>query len=444
MTIPQIINNKHELDIPPEFLALLLALQMRSADYAPLSLLSDKQWRDLLALCNRSQLTLLLSRLDKSFLPLWVAERLEQNLADNSQRAERIKRTYSEVADALDAFNIPHLVIKGFTQVPHYAPSLASRGQSDIDLYCPPKSLQQAQSALESIGYVADTTNDYRYTDHLPMMVRKGDWKWRGNHFDPEMPLSIELHFSLWNSRLFLNQFPEVASFWDRRQIRHLDDFNFYALDPVDHLAYFSLHVLRNLIFGTWVVHHVFELAYFLHKYADNDEFWKKRTQIHTASLRTYQAVAFACAKSWFECDLPRDVELEISRLSPSIRHWLDFYAFSSLEGMFHETKDWVLLNAVLVSSVTQRYTWLRRTLFPQRMPQRNSYAIYFKGRQARDASTIPGEALVPVRRLRYIRYVLGRILTHLFVITRTLGKGLLWWLTMPEPASGVSRRQMD
>ncbi|MBS1822084.1 MAG: nucleotidyltransferase family protein [Acidobacteria bacterium] len=444
MTIPQIVYGSRELHVPSEFLAFLLALQMCAANDAPLASLSDRHWQDLLSFCNRAQLTLLLSRMDRSLLPLWVAEQIERNLADNTKRSERIKATYNEVASALTAAGVPHVVVKGFTQVPHYAPAIWSRSQSDIDLYCPPEYLQRAQAALESIGYSADTSNDYRHADHLPMMVRKGAWKWRGNHFDPEMPLSIELHFSLWNARLLLNPLPEIGHFWDRRQVRQLDEFSFHALGPVDHLAYFSLHILRNLIFGSWVVHHVFELAYFLHQHADNDEFWRKRAQTHSASLRSYQAVAFAYAKSWFNCNLSSEVELEISQLAPAIGHWLNFYVFSSLGGMFHETKDWALLNAVLVPSTAQGYTWLRRMLFPQRMPRRNSHAIYFKDRKPRATSTVLGEELAPARRLRYLIYVSGRIFTHLLVITRTLSKGLLWWLTIPELNHEATQKPMD
>jgi hypothetical protein len=436
MIIPQIVDGSSSPRIPSELSALLLALQLRDANAVPLRMLSDTQWRNLVSFCSRSQLTLLLARIDATNLPLWVVEQLDQNMMDNSRRSERIKATYNEATAALNSFGVPHLVLKGFTQVPHYAPALSSRSQSDIDMYCPPSYLQQAKTALESIGYVADRVLDYSNADHLPTMARKGEWKWRGNHFDPDMPLSIELHFSLWNSRLCLTPFPEIDQFWERRQVRQHNDFKFNALDPVDQLAYFSLHILRNLIFGQWVVHHVFELANFLHKHADNAEFWKKRAQTHTWLFRAHQAVAFAYARSWFNCNVPTDVELEISMLSPAVKHWLDLYIFSSLEGMFHENKDWVLLNASLISSKTQRYTWLRRTLFPQRMPRRNAPAITFKNRQPRSSSTaVTSEALQPVHRFHYVRYVLGRIPAHAFVIIRTFCKGLLWWLTIPRSA---------
>src|ERR1700684_3378694 len=46
------------------------------------------------------------------------------------------------------------------------------------------------------------------------------------------------------------------------------------CLSPVDHLAYIALHILRNILLGDWIVHHVRELAVFLHSHADDDGFW--------------------------------------------------------------------------------------------------------------------------------------------------------------------------
>ena len=38
-------------------------------------------------------------------------------------------------------------------------------------------------------------------TDHLPALIRKTGWEWRGDFFDPEIPTAIELHHRFWNSQ---------------------------------------------------------------------------------------------------------------------------------------------------------------------------------------------------------------------------------------------------
>ena len=55
----------------------------------------------------------------------------------------------------------------------------------------------------------------------------------------------------------------------------------FAGLSDGDHLAYLALHILRNILAGDWVIHHVYELAKFLHNHAEDQEFWQcwnKRT----------------------------------------------------------------------------------------------------------------------------------------------------------------------
>jgi hypothetical protein len=419
--------------LPAEFSAFLAALQLRGAQSHLLNQLTEIQWRELISFCERSQLILLLTRIDHKSFPGWVVERLDRNLADNIKRAERIKATYNEAAKALADADVAHLVIKGFTQIPRYAPSISLRSQSDIDLYCPKEQLLQAKAALQEIGYVADNALDYRNADHLPTLVRKGNWIWRGNHFDPDMPLSIELHFSLWNSRLCAAHFPEIERFWERRQTRRIGDFHFEALHPVDQLGYFSLHILRNLMLGSWAIHHVFELANFLHNHTDNEEFWRDWKRMHTPALRSHQAIAFVYAKSWFNCDLPNDVELEIANLSPAIQHWLILCTGSSLKGMFSENKDWVFLNVALLSSEAEKTLWLRRHLFPQRLPPTNTPSITYKNRRPRDVTkAVTSEPLKSASPLQYAQYLLSRVIVHIFVISRTLCKGFLWWLATP------------
>src|SRR5258708_37215177 len=139
------------------------------------------------------------------------------------------------------------MVLKGFAQAPDYVKAPRLRMQSDLDLYCPQHMIQGAQAALQSIGYQPEETLDYSRADHLPSMIRAGDWQWRGNPFDPDMPLSIELHFTLWNESVSFIPVPEVDSFWERRTKRVIDGVVFTAFISVDGLGYLALQILRNL-----------------------------------------------------------------------------------------------------------------------------------------------------------------------------------------------------
>ncbi|HEV2276418.1 MAG TPA: nucleotidyltransferase family protein, partial [Acidobacteriaceae bacterium] len=213
-----------------EFAALMAALQLQGANTEALLELTEREWQELLKFCDLAHLTLSLARVEGSGFPAWVLDRLGRNVNDNVTRFERVKATYQEAAAVLNEAKARFLVLKGFTQSPEYVKNPRLRVQSDLDLYCPPEMVERARAALLSIGYRPDERQDYRRADHLPALARPGSWQWRGNAFDPEMPLSIELHFCLWNEEISLFPLPEVNRFWSRREFRKLEDISFPAL----------------------------------------------------------------------------------------------------------------------------------------------------------------------------------------------------------------------
>jgi hypothetical protein len=237
--------------------------------------------------------------------------------------------------------------------------------QSDLDFYCPPDQIERAQKALEEIGYRSVDGVDYRAADHVPTLSRPTSWCWKGNSFDPEMPLSIELHFCLWNERVSFIPAEEFGPFWRRREVRNNDAFSFPALSRVDQLGYFSLHILRGIIAGDWIVHHVREMACFLHARSDDAEFWRAWETKHGARFRSLQAVAFSLAERWFSCTLPDPVRRQVEMLSPLQSTWLARFGASPLEGMFRHTKDGRLLQILLTDSQPARRLALRRAIIP-------------------------------------------------------------------------------
>ncbi len=52
---------------------------------------------------------------------------------------------------------------------------------------------------LQGLGYEATSHTSDPGADHLPVMIRRTGWKWRGDYYDPDMPPSLELHFRFWN-----------------------------------------------------------------------------------------------------------------------------------------------------------------------------------------------------------------------------------------------------
>jgi hypothetical protein len=357
--------------------------------------------------------------------PSWVIERLTTNLADNALRFERVKATYREAADALGQAGVEHIVIKGFSQSPDYVADPRLRRQSDIDIFCPPDSINVASGALRAIGYKpSDAKISYAMADHEATLVRRGDWHWKNNIFDPEMPLGIELHFCLWNERVSHIRVPDTGLFWERRTMREVDGLSFSCLSSVDHLAYLTLHILRNLFLGDWIVHHVRELAFFLHSRADDESFWQTWSQTHSPSLRSIEAIVFYYARAWFDCRLHPMAAHEIDILSSARRSWLQCFAGSALELMFTQNKDFLWLQLSLLSSRREKLRILRRTLIPAHILSIDSPYIRMHNKRLLPA----GKG--PLWR-QYISYLISRCAAHCRVNMATLSRGLRWRLSL-------------
>ena len=408
------------LRIPHEVVALIAALQLREPNTALLKTLSDQEWDKLLTFCDLAHLKLILAQLPSNDFPDWVVERLSKNVMDNTQRFKRVKATYKEAAEALSAAGVEHVVIKGFTQCPDYIEFPGFRMQSDLDLYCPAEMIEPARIALEALGYIRDKGTASKRNDHISAMIRQRDWTWSGNHYDPEMPLSIELHFCLWNEGTSLFSVPGVEGFWERRTTRSLEDLSFSCLSPVDHLGYLALHILRNILLRDWVVHHVRELAFFLHTHANDDAFWAAWRETHDASLRSLEAIAFYYARAWFNCNFHQQVEKEVANISPTQQQWLRRFVGSAFEVMFHQNKDSVWLHLSLLKSSKAKRTLFKRFFVPSTISSVTTPGMGVQNRQSRLS-----RKLHPY--VQYCGYLAFRCTSYSYVNLTAVLRGLIW-----------------
>jgi len=417
---------KKPLRILAEVSALLPALQMSNGDTTQLAGLSDAQWRSLLEFCDIAHLTLPMAQLPTAGFPQWVVERLRTNLADNALRFERAMATYREAAAALEQADVEHIVIKGFTQAPDYVADPRFRRQADLDLFCPPKKMDAAQRALEAIGYETLCEDvSYAVADHGPSLVRTGNWKWKGNPFDPEMPLDIELHFCLWNEQASHIGDPGTALFWERRTEREVAGVRFSCLSPADHLSHLILHIVRNLFLGDWIIHHVRELAVFLHSHANDEIFWQNWKETRSASLGPFAAIAFYHARAWFGCLLHPLAAQEIDMLPASRRSWLQRFSGSALEIMFEQNKDSLWLQLGFLSSRREQWRIFKRALIPSRIGSIRSPGVQVRNKRLIHSGRRPLWQ-------QYAAYLIARSAAHARAGIATLWRGLRWRFSQP------------
>jgi hypothetical protein len=366
----QIINRHSKARVPAPFAAVMMAMQLHESDTRQLRSLNEEEWRELLPLMDRSRLPLPFAQELPNCVPALVRDRLESNLADTAGNWKHLQAAYREAAATLDANGLDYVVLKGFTQAPDFVPRPELRRQCDIDFYVPRDQIASAVLSLQQIGYAPCHPEEvYRIADHVPTLVRFGEWKWRGDMYDPDIPPAIEIHFCFWNDSISLIALPEVDEFWKRRRVRGYKDMVFPALHQVDQLAYFAMHILRDIFNEDSRINHVRELGMFLDGSVNDDAFWREWTTMHSPRLRSIQAVAFALAVAWFTCRVSDAVKSEIDSLSPAVKAWIEKCGSTPLEAQFRRTRDGRLLQLLLAETREARKKILWRAVTPSRLP---------------------------------------------------------------------------
>jgi hypothetical protein len=403
---------------------LLAAVRSLSFEHTPddrLSDLSDSAWRALLRLTDRSQLTLPLAVNTSASWPHWVRERLERDLSNNAIRHERTMQTYREIKQTLNSRGLRFVVLKGFTQFPLYCTGLPSRPQYDLDLYCPESDIAAAYQAIIALGYEPFRQTTGTPVDHLSPLIRKTGWRPRGDYYDPDMPLTIELHFRFWDSRTECFDVQGADALWERRRVRNIEGLDVPVLHPGDALSYTAWHLVRHLLRGDLRAYHVYELAHFLQQTAAHDDFWRNWRNDRPSPL--VESMAFRLAMDWFHCAANPTVTSLAHSLPYAVERWFTMFGFSPLYAVENPNKDELFLHLALVRGSRVRLKIARRRLFPFR----------FEPVVVDAHVPAPGVALRWKRRVFGVWFMAKRMLHHLRTFLPVIRSGLRWRL---QPAS--------
>jgi hypothetical protein len=387
--------------LPAPVAAVLAALHFREPSSAALAGLRELDRREALAYCDRQGLTLLL----RGILPKETAEAARENRL----RLQMVEETYRRVASLPGEF----VALKGITQCELFGLRPEDRAQYDIDLYFPRDTVEAARDALLAQNYESIAGMENFPTDHLPGLFPRTAWRWRGDYFDPEMPLAIELHFQFWNAALERLPAPGVEEFFARRVRRTIGGAEIAVLCPQDAVAYAALHLLKHVLHGSTRVFHVYEMAGFLERHAEHAAFWAECRRLHSPALRRLQAVAYALAEAWFGCALAPEVREEIARLPAATRAWFDEFARSPAVQPFRPNKDELWLHLSLLDRWGDKLRVARRRLLPGNLPP-----------PARATESQSRHAV-------YAAWFAGRLRHHVISLASAVGSGWRWWRRM-------------
>jgi MFS family permease len=400
-----------------------------------LASLGEGEWRQALDFADRSQITLILRDAilhgvalhgvalrdeARAAIPKAVRDRLDRNAQDNLERLRRTEELYRTIAERFGAAGIPFLALKGLTQCQWVGVPPETRAQYDIDILTPREALDAARHVLLALGFEPIEDMDKFPTDHLPAMIRKTGWEWRGNIFDPEMPLTVEPHFRFWNPGTERLHAPGVEEFWSRRFTCQIAGTALSVLHPADALGYASLHLLKHILQGSARPFHVYELARFLDRRAGDDAFWEEWRGLHAPELRRLEAVGFQFAAAWFGCLAGPVAQEEMDRLPAPTRTWFEDFVLTPASSRFTASKAELWLHVSLLNRPADIFSVVRRRLLPLNLPG------------PVDAIHVPASQMTWRRRMlkqgRRAAYTASRLRHHTAALWPTAASGTRWW----------------
>ena len=393
-----------------DLLRVIRALRFDGDYREELRAVPESAWPRALRLTDEAQLTLPLALRCGAFLPEPVRTRVEGNLARNSERFRRTMAAYDRIAAPLDARGIEFLVLKGFTQWPHYCEDLRFRPQYDLDFFVRPEQVHEAAEAIGGLGYEPVRESRGPATDHLPTMLLRNGWRWRGDYFDPEMPPMVETHFRFWNEGRESFPVTGAAGFWARRVVREIEGRRVPSLCEADAFAYATWHVLRHAVHGNLRLYHVYELAHFLDRTAGDDAFWSE--------CRDAEAAAMRLAWEWFRPRMNLIARERMQALPRAAARWFDVFAFSPALGVERPNKHELFLHLCLAQGWRNRMWIVARRLLPTNPPRVE--------KDPHVARAGPG------MRLRRVAFRIGFLARRALLHVRSLGPlaagGVQWW----------------
>ncbi|MES1261699.1 MAG: nucleotidyltransferase family protein [Acidobacteriota bacterium] len=376
----------------------------------------ESSWPRLLRLTDDARLTLPLALRCSEALPPPIRQRVAASLGSNARRHARTLADWREIAGSLQAREVGFVMLKGLTNWPWFVDEPWHRPQYDFDLYCPADSIGAARDAIAALGY-EPILHGGQATDHLPSMVRRTGYKWRGDYFDPALPLLVEIHFRFWDAAREGFAVRSAERFWERRTPRRIGELTVPALHPVDCLSYATWHAVRHLVSRNLRLCHIYELAHFLERSREDDLFWAAWEQVNACGPALVESIAFRLAMEWFGCRTHAIVREQMRRLPSDVNRWFSLFAFSPVLALEHVNKDELFLQLCLIPERRNRLRIATQRIFPRTAPH-----VVLDAHQA-DVS-----AGLKIRRALFAAaFVMRRALLHVSALW-SVGRSALRW----------------
>ena len=309
-------------------------------------------------------------------LPDSIQHGLEQRFRDNVLRTQAVTEEFIEFNQLLHAHDVEFLNLKGVMLYPDFVDARENRLQYDHDFLISTHDLQKSYDLFLDLGYTPLPSSPKLAVGHLPTLIRKTDWKWTGNLFDPAIPRAVELHFQLWDSEFDKIEIRTLDRVWRDSQLATFPTVWIPVLSPEHTLLHCVLHSFRHLLRNDLRLSHLYEIAYFLQHRSEKENFWPGFLNSLLCCSQSCRATAtlFELACRVFGSE-PTPIVRQFIRqyLSPGADLWIERYGIPESIYCYRRSKNALFLHLDFVNGLSNKTIVMKRKLIPRHLP---SYSL--------------------------------------------------------------------
>ena len=327
--------------------------------------LSPAEWRRLLNWLDVSGLALyFLDRLVqlglRDTLPETAADRLQQNLDNNTKRTQGLVEESVAIQRGFQDAGLSYAVVKGLSLSPESVPRPELRHQFDLDYLISEKSAPEARLILERRGYrlraFSGRTWEFKINETPYVSVKD---------FYKDLPYrTVELHLEA--------DTPGHDSRLDRATTRDMFGIGMPMLSPVDIFRGQAMHIFKDVCCGTSRTAHLLEFYRHVLSRREDDAFWRElrgRAEDDRSTCLGIGVVTYLLASILGDF-APKALTAWTAEVLPSsVCLWVDRYGRHTVFGNYPGTKFFLLLRKELESAGIPGGSWVKKSLWPSRLP---------------------------------------------------------------------------
>jgi len=282
--------------------------------------LAEADWERLIALAqNHTVAPVLYVRLKERgiTLPLTIAEQLSRIYLASAMRNTWLFHELGKILRALQAANLPVILLKGACLAEAVYGNIALRPMGDVDLLVKPNDLALALDVLRTLGYVSEHSFDpiaeQALSHHVPPISKPGG-------------LTVEMHWTIVNPRYHAHfNRDDLEQLWSRAKPATISGVSVLMFSPTDLLLHLCLHVSAQHRFDATGLRNYLDMAEVCRRYGDTIDWQQFTARANQWNIANGVRLALQLAKEWTGAAIPASVlaALDAAPLDDSTTDWV-------------------------------------------------------------------------------------------------------------------------